>query len=57
MRDADLSGLQAVLVDDVLLCREDEPDSLVVDGGLLVIGVIVTNQSLLSRRLLLLFLV
>lgn len=57
VRDADLSGLQAVLVDNVLLCGEDEPDSLVVDRCLLIIGVVVTNQSLLSGRLLLLFLV
>ena len=52
MWESDLARLQAVLIDDVFLGREDEPNGSVVDGGVLVIRVIIADQSLLGRRLL-----
>lgn len=56
VRNSDLAGLQAVLIYDVLLGGKEQPHSLVVDRGILIIGVIVTNQGLFGRRLLLLLL-
>jgi hypothetical protein len=40
----------------VLLGGEEQPDSLVVERSVLIIGVIVTNQGLLGCRLFLLLL-
>jgi hypothetical protein len=56
VRDSDLAGLQAVLIHDVLLGGEEQPHGLVVERSVLVIGVIVTDQGLLGRRLFLLLL-
>ena len=33
VRDGDFAGLQSLLVDDVLLCSDGEPDRLVVTRG------------------------
>ena len=56
MRDSNLAGLQAVLIHDVLLGGKEQPHSLVVERSVLIIGVIVADQGLLSRRLFLLLL-
>jgi hypothetical protein len=40
----------------VLLGGEEQPHGLVVEGSVLIIGVIVANQGLLGRRLFLLLL-
>lgn len=53
MWDGNLARLQAVLIDNVLLGRDHEPDSLVVKWGFIVGLVVVSNKSLLGRRLLL----
>ena len=49
VRESDFAGLQAVLVHHVLLGGEDEPDSLVLDGAILVIGVIHQSKSSWSQ--------
>lgn len=56
VRNADFSGLQTVLVHDVLLSGEDEPDGFVVKRCAFFILVIVSNQGLLGRILFLFFL-
>jgi hypothetical protein len=53
VRDADLAGLQAVLVHHMLLSGENEPDCFILGRAVLVIGVIVANESLLGGGLLL----
>lgn len=59
MGDGDFAGLQAVLIHDVLLGGENEPDGFVVERSLLIIGVliVVADQGLLGRGLFLRFLV
>jgi hypothetical protein len=49
MWNTDFAGLQSVLVDNVLLRCEHEPDGFVVQRGIFGVGVIVANQSLLGR--------
>lgn len=52
MGNGDFSGLQTVLVHDVLFGGEDEPDGFVVKRRvLLLVLVIIANQGLLCRRL------
>lgn len=57
MGETDFSRLQAVLVNNVLLACEDKPDGFVVEWRILVIRVIVANESFLCGVLLLLRLV
>jgi hypothetical protein len=54
--NADLAGLQAVLVNNVLLGGEDEPDGFVISGGFFVGVIIISNKSFLGRRFLFLHL-
>lgn len=55
VRNADFSGLQTVLVHNVLLGRQYEPDCLVVERCVFVLVIIViSNQRLLRRGFLLL---
>lgn len=56
MRDADFAGLQAVLVDNVLLGGEHEPNRLIVDWDVLCVGIFVISDEGLLRRCLLLLL-
>lgn len=57
MGDGDFSGLQTVLVHDVLFGGEDEPDGFVLKRRvLLLIFVIIANKCLFGRRLFLLLL-
>lgn len=52
MGDGDFSGLQTVLVHDVLFGGEDEPNGFVVKRRvLLLILVIIANKCLFGRRL------
>jgi hypothetical protein len=55
--DADLPRLQAVLVHDVLLGGEHEPDGFIVEGRIVVgVVIVVSNEGLLGRCLFLLVL-
>lgn len=56
VRDGYFSGFQTVLVHDVLLGGQDEPDGFVVKRCVFFILVIVSNQGLLGRILFLFFL-
>ena len=58
MRDADLAGLQAVLVNNVLLRGKHEPNGFVVHGAVFFVrvAIVVADKSLLGRRLFLLLL-
>lgn len=57
MGDADFSRLQAVLVHDVLLGGEHEPDGFVVDRAVFGVGlVVIPNEGFLGGRLFLLLL-
>lgn len=53
MRDADFAGLQTVLVHNMFLGGEHEPNRLIADWAVLRVGIIIISDERLFRRRLL----